>query len=168
MIIKAIPTTYHNTKFRSKLESEWAKWLDQYDIKWAYEMQGFDLENGTWYLPDFYLPEVDTFIEVKGAIDNIDKPYKMVQMLKKDHPNWPDDGTMFLLGGPVGTLYNIDPTYYMGFRLHRCHNCGVTNITTNYLGYTCRACGDYDGMRGLIGTIPVLTKPLRWLFLERD
>lgn len=42
-----------------------AKWCDNNKIKWQYEPKTFDLGNTT-YTPDFYLPESDTYIEVKG------------------------------------------------------------------------------------------------------
>ena len=143
-----------------------AEWLDQYNIKWTYEIQGFDLEDGTWYLPDFYLPELDTLIEVKGAIEHIDKPYKLVQFLKQDTQHWPDDGIMFLLGGPVGVFYNIEQCYGLGLRIIKCGKCDKVSIVTEMEGWYCRSCGEH--VTDKIGSAPVITKPLRWLFLERD
>lgn len=70
--IKAIPTTYANTNFRSKLEAEWAKYFDSINMDWAYEVEGYELPDGTWYLPDFWLPNCKTFFEVKGIIGEID------------------------------------------------------------------------------------------------
>jgi hypothetical protein len=35
-------------------------------IEWEYEKEGYKLEDGTCYLPDFWLPEVETWAEVKG------------------------------------------------------------------------------------------------------
>jgi hypothetical protein len=167
MVIQAIPTTYKKTKFRSKLESQWARWLDEYNIKWSYETQGFRLTDGTWYLPDFYLHEIETFIEVKGALENIEKPYQMVQMLQEEEPNWPDEGTLFLLAGPVDVFYNIHPAYTQGIRLRKC-SCGVTSILTEYGSYACRSCGDHDGAHITVHQIPIYQKPLKWLLLERD
>lgn len=65
---KCIPSyklKYKNIKFRSSWEANFAKWLDLSDIKWKYESKTFDLGNTT-YTPDFYLPEYDCYIEVKG------------------------------------------------------------------------------------------------------
>lgn len=76
IIIKAIPTTYKGTKFRSKLEATWAKWLDKYNIIWSYETEGFDLD-GNWYLPDFFLPEINTILEIKGALQGLEKARKL-------------------------------------------------------------------------------------------
>ena len=52
--------------FRSRLEADWANTLDQLRIRWSYEPELFTLPNGAQYLPDFYLPELSTWLEVKG------------------------------------------------------------------------------------------------------
>jgi hypothetical protein len=75
---------------------------------------------------------------------------------------------MFLLAGPVGFFYNIDESYWSGFHLNKCCKCGVISIVTQQLSWACRACGEYNGDHDLIGSVPVLTKPLKWLLLERE
>ncbi len=69
--MKAIETAYNGYKFRSRLEARWAVCFDALKIKWNYEPEGFDLGGGMWYLPDFYLPEWDTWIEIKPTIPNL-------------------------------------------------------------------------------------------------
>lgn len=64
-MIKAIETQYGGYKFRSRLEARWAIFFDTMKIKYDYEPEGFDLGNGIWYLPDFYLPEHKLWIEIK-------------------------------------------------------------------------------------------------------
>ena len=64
-VIKAIQTEYNGIKFRSRLEARWAVFFDAANIKYEYEVEGFELENGDRYLPDFYLPDLDLFVEVK-------------------------------------------------------------------------------------------------------
>jgi hypothetical protein len=56
---------YNNIWMRSTWEIALAKWFDKQNIKWLYESKTFDLGNCT-YTPDFYLPETDTYVEVKG------------------------------------------------------------------------------------------------------
>lgn len=68
MGIKAIPTKYKGYHFRSRLEARWAVFFDAAGIKWEYEAQGFDVD-GTPYLPDFYLPDLRCYFEVKGPAD---------------------------------------------------------------------------------------------------
>jgi hypothetical protein len=56
---------YNNIWFRSSWEVAYAKYLNKQDITWLYESKTFDLGKTT-YTPDFYLPEIDTYIEIKG------------------------------------------------------------------------------------------------------
>lgn len=72
-IINAIPTTYKGITFRSRTEARWAVFLDQLPIEWQYEAEGYQLQSG-WYVPDFWLPDLDVFLEVKPSFrDGIEK-----------------------------------------------------------------------------------------------
>jgi len=66
-MLKAIETKYKNTKFKSRLEAKWAVFFDEVGLDWLYEYQGFETGSG-WYLPDFYLPELKYYIEIKPSI----------------------------------------------------------------------------------------------------
>lgn len=70
--INAIPTQYKGIEFRSRTEARWAVFLDELGFKWEYEPEGYQLLSG-WYLPDFWLPEIDSFLEVKPTGD-VDDP----------------------------------------------------------------------------------------------
>ena len=65
MRIKAIETSYAGCRFRSRTEARWAAFFDSLGIPWEYEREGFELKSGR-YLPDFWLPEQDCWIEIKG------------------------------------------------------------------------------------------------------
>ena len=80
--IKAIPTIYNGQKYRSKLEAEYAKGMDEAGVAFVYEPEGFVLSDGTKYLPDFYLPDYDLFIEVKGIMSDLDQ--HKIDMFRKD------------------------------------------------------------------------------------
>lgn len=56
----AIPTEYNGRTFHSRLEARWAVFFDT--LKLAYECQPAGLD---WYTPDFWLPALEAFIEVK-------------------------------------------------------------------------------------------------------
>lgn len=64
--IKAIETVYNGYRFRSRLEARWAVFFDALGVKYEYEKEGFDLGEAGWYLPDFWLPELKCWIEIKG------------------------------------------------------------------------------------------------------
>jgi len=69
--MEPIETEYKGYRFRSRLEARWAVFFEYLGIDWQYEPEGFEFENGTRYLPDFYLPDTysaasdDTYVEVK-------------------------------------------------------------------------------------------------------
>jgi len=65
MKIKSIDTIYKDFKFRSRLEARWAIFFDELGLLWEYEKEGFEVD-GLKYLPDFWLPALDCWIEVKG------------------------------------------------------------------------------------------------------
>jgi len=61
----ALETSYNGYRFRSRLEARWAVFYDALGIEYRYEAEGFDLD-GIKYLPDFWLPQQDCYIEIKG------------------------------------------------------------------------------------------------------
>lgn len=73
--MKAIETVYKGYKFRSRLEARWAIFFDELNIHWLYEDEGYELNDGTWYLPDFYLPTFNggMFVEVKPEFTSEEK-----------------------------------------------------------------------------------------------
>ena len=66
--MKAIETRAYGCRFRSRLEARWAVALTNADIKWTYEPEGFDLGDHGPYLPDFWLPQVSMWAEVKPSL----------------------------------------------------------------------------------------------------
>jgi hypothetical protein len=65
--ISAKPTLYRGVRFRSRMEYSFAVWCDGKRVSWEYESATYDLGDGVFYTPDFYLPESNTIIEVKPA-----------------------------------------------------------------------------------------------------
>jgi hypothetical protein len=65
--VKPLETTYLGYRFRSRTEARWAVFLHTLGIRFDYEQQGFDLD-GIWYLPDFWLVQLDCFLEIKGEL----------------------------------------------------------------------------------------------------
>lgn len=68
MIIKPVETKYRGYRFRSRLEARWAVFFDHLGVPWEYEREGFDLGKHGWYLPDFWLPKEQSWLEVKPDI----------------------------------------------------------------------------------------------------
>lgn len=64
--IPAKPTKFNGIQYRSKTEAKWAAFFTYYKMKFWYEPQRFRFKK-CCYLPDFYLPELGCWLEVKGA-----------------------------------------------------------------------------------------------------
>lgn len=82
-MIKAIETVYKGYRFRSRLEARWAVFFDALGWEWEYEKEGFDID-GVWYLPDFWLPDANTFVEVKPDYPS-DREWEKLWALAEHH-----------------------------------------------------------------------------------
>lgn len=78
---KAIETRYNGRRFRSRVEARWAVAFDQLGLKYDYEREGYELD-GNRYLPDFHLPDIDCWIEVKGQ-DPSEQEVRLCSLLAK-------------------------------------------------------------------------------------
>ena len=82
--IKAIETRYKGYRFRSRLEARWAVFFDALGVEYRYEPEGFEKPKGDGSvlrcLPDFYLPQSKTWVEVKGCL-TIDSVVKLGEFL---------------------------------------------------------------------------------------
>ena len=64
-VTTAIGGKYKGIYMRSSYEIKFAQFLDLSSIKYLYEPKFFDLGNTT-YTPDFYIPDWNLYIEIKG------------------------------------------------------------------------------------------------------
>lgn len=132
MSIKAIDTYYNGNYFRSRLEARWAVFFDLLKLQYKYEPEGYVLDTGECYLPDFYFPTLDCYGEVKP--DDC-QPYLIRQEIKycpklnckeyreanwnavlyhKDFHKWDmfsyHKGLLVFFGSPhVGPYFDIQP-----------------------------------------------------------
>ncbi|MBM9591036.1 hypothetical protein JWG41_11300 [Leptospira sp. 201903075] len=70
-----IETEYKGYLFRSRLEARWAVFFDHFGFPFEYEKEGYNLD-GRWYLPDFWLPNWDCWLEIKPDIPDLRGPEK--------------------------------------------------------------------------------------------
>ena len=96
-MIQAIDTIYNGYKFRSRLEARWAVFFDALNIPYQYEVQGYDI-NGIWYLPDFWMPEWNCWLEIKPTIPNL-RDLDKEEYLKCSNLAKEKNGVVLLIGG---------------------------------------------------------------------
>lgn len=82
--------------FKSALEADFARLMNHLDIKFAYEAKTFVTEKGA-YTPDFYLPEFDTFVELKGAENNGKSFGDLMNRNLATHPELQNKGTRIIV-----------------------------------------------------------------------
>jgi hypothetical protein len=111
-MIRPIETEYNGYLFRSRLEARWAVFFDTLGVPYEYEPEGFELGDGTRYLPDFWLPTWDAWVEVKPNRDvcDIEQAKELLRLLAERTAKfgllligdvWPDK-TEILLARPEG------------------------------------------------------------------
>ena len=110
--LRAIPTLYSGCEFRSRLEARWAKFFNELAIEWRYEYEGWEgfilAPFGERYLPDFYLPELGYWIEVKGAEpdeDALRKPYLFNYSFAHDADPAKHNQRVFVVHGDIPWPY---------------------------------------------------------------
>lgn len=86
MEIKPIETHYKGYRFRSRLEAKWAVFFETLRLKWEYEKEGFVLPNHINYLPDFWIDDLQIFIEIKPAYPSPTEEDKLDWMASGDKP----------------------------------------------------------------------------------
>lgn len=83
--IKPIETYYNGYRFRSRLEARWAVFFRAVDLEYQYEPEGFEMD-GIRYLPDFYIPSIDRWFEIKGKALSVPEIKKCEEFcLRKDN-----------------------------------------------------------------------------------
>ena len=94
--MKAIETRYKGYRFRSRLEARWAVFFDALELRWEYEREGYQLSDGTRYLPDFFVHwdakrsarllqfrEVGYWVEIKGVEPSEEELRKLGALCKE-------------------------------------------------------------------------------------
>jgi hypothetical protein len=122
-------------------------------MKWEYESEGYKLSDGTYYLPDFYLPETRCFAEVKGIM--YDEDMHKIKQFQED-TGW----NMVICYSDMtfqasdcwgreskedGSHDNFTLTEKESSLFGKCFHCGKYYFMGINGAYICTNCGDYDG-----------------------
>ena len=94
--------------FRSRNEARWAVFFTELKIEFQFEPEGFILPTKEWYLPDFFLPQINFFAEAKGQAFTDSEHSKCRELMKSNNKN-----CLFLVSPPdfktyVGTGWDCD------------------------------------------------------------
>lgn len=134
-MIKAIETVYKGYRFRSRLEARWAVFFDTLGVEWEYEPEGFELGRAGRYLPDFWLPAFNMWLEIKPAAPPHDDMVKLAAFARAMRSG--DDGqpsVFLMMGQPWPGAYDMcafAPTglpYYRKLAWMQCRRCDGFNL----------------------------------------
>lgn len=143
MSIKAIDTVYKGYRFRSRLEARWAVFFDALGVEWEYEKAGYQFDDGTRYLPDFWLPEQHCWIEIKGEPPSKEEKLKAEKLFDESgqvpviifhglpEPGFPGTGWYFEIGDSSGGEVRDYPV-----RIESCLHCGKMDFSYNDYKYS--------------------------------
>lgn len=139
----AKPTLYAGHYFKSRLEATWAAFLDAWRISWTHEPFRVRLSSAVEYLPDFYLPDLDTWFEAKGCLEPeyIEKPLALWESVR-------GYGQKVVVGGSDGRVIVPhdcqDGTVSLAGTPVRCVSCNVVWFANfeDDAASICRCCGD--------------------------
>ena len=134
--ISVIETEYKGYKFRSRLEARWAIFFDAMGVNWSYEPEGFRLDDGSLYLPDFYLPDLDICVEVKGiyTIRDQDRVYLFENGDKIT-------GQIIVVGDIPPEVDDVVEWAYDRYKKGEVFNSGMNDFP--YLPCVCPTCGKF-------------------------
>lgn len=144
--------------FKSKLEYITSKWLTQLGIKAEYEPFTYKTKIGN-YTPDFYCPEISTFIECKPSIE-----FAATDLYKEfgeSHPDceafiiitpygiygwekWHENKDVGIEKDEFGALH-----YPKEMLVKLCYDCKKISFCTNEGYWSCRHCNSHDGDSGV-------------------
>lgn len=105
--IRAITTRYKGYAFRSRLEARFAVYFDHLGITWDYEPEGFELGNGLRYLPDFWLPDLRLWVEIKPSYPDKAGIEKATRLGQEHH-------AVIMFCGPPGAEHH-DSNLFFGW-----------------------------------------------------
>jgi hypothetical protein len=159
--IKAIQTRYNGYWFRSRLEARWAVFFDALEMDYEYESEGFQLSDGTRYLPDFWVP-------IKNSDHGIDSGYWVE--IKPTRPNHEETKKAYLLALESGhnTIILAGqpwPGKLESYKFHRLYDYMLSNPAASFakhdeydidgfwfhLSYPCASAGcNYDFQKAAV------------------
>lgn len=162
--IKPIETEYKGYRFRSRLEARWAIFFDALHLQWVYEDEGFQFDRvpvritTDWekisgkYLPDFYFPKLNYYIEIKGRpATNFETLLWAALSSITDSKVYLFDSGMFLPGSSgfdydapfcsrfIRGEFSDSPLMWM-----KCDKCGKIDITFDGWVHYSSQCKCYD------------------------
>lgn len=151
--IAGIPTDYSEITFRSRLEAQWAAFMDILGIDWDYEP--FDCDG---WIPDFIIKGSQPLLIDVKPVANVPDCVQYFRKIKDSKPPYPFAvvglgalGEKHAGSEIFGAVWGSWPDSenqgddYDIFHFAECHKCKKYTWACIWGSYQCRRCGHYDG-----------------------
>lgn len=136
--VKIIPTKFNGIEYRSRTEARWAVFFTTLNIPFDYEPEAFAIGD-TGYLPDFFLPLQNCYVEIKGTDPTEQEQIKaralaqfsgMPVVIFSGAPKMPMDENLPANGDYLesGRIYLPTGTEDTGYWWCECPRCGILGI----------------------------------------
>lgn len=165
-MIQAKPTRYNNITFRSQLEARWAVFFDflkieyEYESDWGEFIYNFSIEQ---YKPDFYLPHLDLWVEVKPVEIELLRDF---EIRKIDAWVTNLDCNLVILSGPPRLLKKKSDAHYSVCKVIDKYKDKISPVTGEIRFVECPKCGFIDLRNG--GGIPYTCEETCYNYEEYD
>jgi len=174
-LISPIQTSYSGYKFRSRLEARWAVFFTALGLQWVYEPEGFVLQNGVHYLPDFLVTSptgLKQWYEIKPEGVTTDPKFDAFKQALEDagrtDPRQSSVHVALLSGDPLSWIDQHVPSSWSKMPLGGvCPRCGAFHNEFSYhpmldwgdeIAVACWPCdtdtpggGGHDNEQGVLG-----------------
>jgi hypothetical protein len=143
--IQPIETLYKGYRFRSRLEARYAVFFDSLGLEYRYEEEGFELPDGIRYLPDFWFPQLNCWVEIKGQDPTEEEHAKCLAVAQSGRRIYLFAGGIpyFQEGGDFGPPHSSLWGYRYGRWLDPVHDWGYSKTAA---WTECVFCGMIDIM----------------------
>jgi CDGSH-type Zn-finger protein len=108
--------------------------FDALGVSWEYERDGYDLGAAGWYLPDFWLPEHEVWIEIKGTYPTNDEHLRAERL--RDVTEFP----VYIFFGQFPPEGQVMVGYANYANIHD-GSAGSVSKTLDAMWMCCRDCG---------------------------
>jgi hypothetical protein len=147
--IKAIETHFDGYHFRSRLEARWACFFNALGVRYEYEKDGFHLPSGE-YLPDFWLPELELWWEIKGELA---KPKEV--SLVRELADATGHAAVLWLGLPADTNSHFGRAWCASGKKKCDHACCIVEWEEHGVGLALQSFSSKDVQnRGMTKSLP--------------
>lgn len=139
--MRAIETRYRGFRFRSRLEARWAVFMDALQVDFEYEREAYEMD-GMFYLPDFWLPQMRCFLEIKpeeATQEEIEKAARLSAHTKRDvyiFEGSPENPELSHKHKGLKFFGSDSGGYDMPYSFCECSKCGTVGI--EYCGWSNR------------------------------